>query len=155
MNAWFTVSHSLTSNPKKNFYEPVVEKNYVAETGVKWGETKPRDVHAGQSLISDRLSSDTLKTLLSDLCPSQTVSQAKLSYCINISLNIPLWNSAVYMILSENSLDLLKFRFPVRLLHDFSQPWLANLLPCSMGQVLSPISPQISFTSISYTCIVR
>lgn len=50
---------SLTWNPNKNFYDPVVENHCqaVAETGVKRGETKIRGVHDGQSLIFEGLSS--------------------------------------------------------------------------------------------------
>lgn len=63
-------------------------------------ELNEEELYAEQSLISEGLSSDILKTspqvyVLFKL----PVSQTKLSRCINISLNIPLWNSADCMIL--------------------------------------------------------
>lgn len=58
------------------------------------------ELYAGLSLISEGLSSDILKTSPKvHVLFKLPVSQTKLSHGINISLNIPLWNSADCMIL--------------------------------------------------------
>lgn len=45
--------------------------------------------------------------------------------------------------MNSDFITVLKSWFPVRFLHGFSQPWLANLPPCSMWKVVSPSHLQV------------
>lgn len=82
-----------------------------------------------------------------------TVSQTKLLSCIKVNLNVPLWNSAIRIILIIMRILLLswKFSFPAWLLHSISQPLFENLLILCTQQVQGPspsrlLAPQFQIT---------